>query len=71
MVTASLGKVSILRILGSSPLQLLSLKYGMKYLTKSKKQAPLQFSKIKLKKWFPNGCPCKLFKTDVGQVVFL
>ena len=33
---------------GISPLQILLLKYGIKYHTKSKKQAPLQFLKPKM-----------------------
>ena len=37
---------------GSSQLQILPLKFGIKHLTKSKKQAPVQFLKVKLK----NGC---------------
>ena len=50
MVTACLDQTSILRILGSNPLQILPLKYGIKYLTKSKKQLPYSFLEIKLKK---------------------
>ena len=42
----------IQRILGLSTLPLLLLKYGIKYLTKSKKHAPLQFLKVKLKNGF-------------------
>ena len=52
MVTACLDETSILRILGLSPLQILLLKYRIKYLTKSKKHAPLQFLKLKLKNGF-------------------
>ena len=52
LVTVSLDQTSILRILGLSPLPILLLKYGIKYLTKSKKHAPLQFLKVKLKNGF-------------------
>ena len=52
MVTAFLDQTSILRILGLSPLPILLLKYGTKYEAKSKKHAPLQFLKIKLKNGF-------------------
>ena len=38
--------------LGSSPSRILPLKYGIKHLAKSKKQAPLQFLKVKLKNGF-------------------
>ena len=50
VVIASLDQTSIPQILRSSPLQILLLKYGIKYLKKSKKQAPLQFLKVKSKK---------------------
>ena len=52
VVTACLDQTSILHILESSPLQILQLKYGIEYLTKSKKQALLQFLKVKLKDVF-------------------
>ena len=52
MVTACLDETSILRILGMSPLPILLLKHGMKYLKKSKKHAPLEFLKVKLKSGF-------------------
>ena len=52
LVTVSLDQTSILRILGLSPLPILLLKYGTKYLTKLKKHAPLQFLKVKLKNGF-------------------
>ena len=41
---------SILSILGSSPMQILPLKNGIKYLTKSHKRATFQFLKVELKK---------------------
>ena len=43
VVTVCLDQTSILRNLGLSILRILLLKYEMKYLTKSKKHAPLQF----------------------------
>ena len=49
MVTAYLDQTSVLHMLGLSPLPILLQKYGIKYLTKSKKHAPLQFLKVKLK----------------------
>ena len=52
MVTAPLDETSVLRILGSSPLEILQVKYGIKYLTKSKKQA---FFRSRIKKWVPQG----------------
>ena len=52
VVTACRDQTSILRILGLSPLQILLLKYGIKYLTKSKKQAALQILKVILKNGF-------------------
>ena len=52
VVTASLDQTSILRNLEFSPLPILLLKYGIKYLTKLKKHAPLQFAKLKLKNGF-------------------
>ena len=52
MLSSCLDQTSILRILGLSPLQILLLKYGIKYLTKSKKHAPLQFLKVKSKNGF-------------------
>ena len=63
MVTTCLDQTSILRILGLSPLPIMLLKYRIKYLTKSKKHAPLQFLKVKFKKWVPEGCSCRLCKT--------
>ena len=45
-------------ILGSSPLQILPLKYGIKNLTKSKEPAPLQFLKVKLNNVL-HVCPCR------------
>ena len=51
-VTASLDQTSILRILGSSLLQIMLLKYETKYLPKSKKQVPLHILIVKLKNWF-------------------
>ena len=52
MVTACLDQTAILRILGLSPLPISLLKYGIEYLTKSKKHAPLQTLKVKLKDGF-------------------
>ena len=49
-----LSRLNILHILRSSPLQVLLLKYVIKYLTKSKKQ--------------PQGCPYRLCKTFKGEV---
>ena len=46
-----LSLLNILHILRSSPLQVLLLKYVIKYLTKSKKQPPLQSLKEELKTW--------------------
>ena len=52
VVTACRDQTSILRILGLSPLQILLLKYGIKYLTKSNKHIALQFLQVKLKNGF-------------------
>lgn len=43
---------AITNILGPSPFQILLLKYGIKNLAKSKKQAPIQFLKVKFKNRF-------------------
>ena len=48
-MTACIDQTFILRISGLSPLAILLLKYGIKYLAKSKKHASLQFLKVKLK----------------------
>ena len=65
-----LSRSTILHILRSIPLQTLPLKYGMKYLTKSKEQAPFFFT-VKLKNGLPQGCLCRFCKTYVGQVDFI
>ena len=72
-VTVSPDQTSILHILGSSPLQILRLKYGIKYLTKSKKRSPLQFLKVKLKNGFHRVALVDVAKNKkyVEQVVFL
>ena len=62
VVTACLDQTSILRIFRLSPLPILLLKYGTKYLTKSKKHAPLQFLKVKLKNGFQRVAPVNFAK---------
>ena len=52
MVTAGLDQTAILRISGLRPLSISLLKYGIEYLKKSKKHAPLQALKVKFKNGF-------------------
>ena len=58
VVTACLDQTAILRIFRWSPLPILLLKYGIK----SKKHAPLQFLKVKLKNGFQRVAPVNFAK---------
>ena len=70
MVIASLDQTSILHILGSSLLQILLLKYGIKYLKKLKKQALLQFLKVKFKKVGSTASPLETLQNIYGKTEF-
>ena len=36
-----------------------------------KESESLNAFKFKIKRWIPEGCPCRIWKTDLGQVVFI
>ena len=36
-----------------------------------KESESLNAFKFKIKRWIPEGCPCRICKTDLGQVVFI
>ena len=36
-----------------------------------KESESLNAFKFKIKRWIPGGCPCRICKTDLGQVVFI
>ena len=36
-----------------------------------KESESLDAFKVKIKRWIPEGCPCRICKTYLGQVVFI